>query len=44
METQILTSVLLVVFSPIMIAIGFYCRRAVTDVNRFVLGGRSVAP
>ncbi len=44
METQILTSVLLVVFFAVMIAIGLYCRRSATDVNGFVLGGRSVGP
>lgn len=27
-----------------MIAIGFYCRKHATDVNGFVLGGRSVGP
>ena len=36
--------VLLVVFFGIMIAVGLYCRRHATDVNGFVLGGRSVGP
>ncbi len=35
---------LLVVFFGIMIGIGLYCRRHATDVNGFVLGGRSVGP
>ncbi len=35
---------LLVVFFGIMISVGLYCRRHATDVNGFVLGGRSVGP
>ncbi len=35
---------MLVVFFAIMIGVGFYCRRTSTDVNGFVLGGRSVGP
>ncbi|MBQ4526451.1 MAG: sodium/solute symporter [Clostridia bacterium] len=35
---------LLVVFFAITIGIGLYCRRHSTDVNGFVLGGRSVGP
>ena len=35
---------LLLVFFGIMIAVGLYCRRTATDVNGFVLGGRSVGP
>ena len=35
---------LLVIFFAIMIGIGLYCRRNATDVNGFVLGGRSVGP
>ncbi len=35
---------LLVVFFAVMIGIGVYCRRNATDVNGFVLGGRSVGP
>jgi len=38
------TTVMLVVFFAVMIGIGFYCRRHATDVNGFVLGGRSVGP
>ena len=36
--------VMLVVFFSVMIGIGLYCRRHATDVNGFVLGGRSVGP
>lgn len=36
--------ILLVVYFSIMIGIGFYCRKHATDVNGFVLGGRSVGP
>ena len=35
---------LLVIFFAVMIGIGLYCRRNATDVNGFVLGGRSVGP
>ena len=35
---------MLAVFFSAMIAIGLYCRRHSTDVNGFVLGGRSVGP
>ena len=35
---------MLVVFFGVTIAIGLYCRRHATDVNGFVLGGRSVGP
>ncbi len=35
---------LLVVFFGTMIGIGLYCRKHSTDVNGFVLGGRSVGP
>ena len=35
---------LLVVFFAVMIAVGIYCRKNATDVNGFVLGGRSVGP
>ena len=43
MNTVIITT-LLVVFFAVMIGIGLYCRRHSTDVNGFVLGGRSVGP
>ena len=35
---------MLIVFFAIMIGVGIYCRRQATDVNGFVLGGRSVGP
>lgn len=35
---------MLVVFFAIMIGVGFYCKKHSTDVNGFVLGGRSVGP
>ncbi len=36
--------ILLVVFFGVMIGVGLLCRRHATDVNGFVLGGRSVGP
>jgi SSS family solute:Na+ symporter len=41
---KILTVVLLVCFFALMIGVGVYSRRRATDVNGFVLGGRSVGP
>ena len=41
---KILTVVLLVCFFALMIGVGVYSRRKATDVNGFVLGGRSVGP
>ena len=35
---------LLILFFGLMVGIGFYCRRTTTDVNGFVLGGRTVGP
>jgi len=35
---------MLVVFFGVMLGVGFYCRKHATDVNGFVLGGRSVGP
>ena len=35
---------MLLLFFGVMIFVGFYCRRHSTDVNGFVLGGRSVGP
>ena len=35
---------MLVVFFGVMIFVGLYCRKHATDVNGFVLGGRSVGP
>lgn len=36
--------IMLVAFFAIMIGVGFVCRKNSTDVNGFVLGGRSVGP
>ncbi|MCQ2522909.1 MAG: sodium:solute symporter [Lachnospiraceae bacterium] len=44
MNTIVLCSILLVVFFTIMIGVGVYTRKNATDVNGFVLGGRSVGP
>ena len=33
---------MLVVFFAVMVSVGLYCRKQATDVNGFVLGGRSV--
>ena len=41
---MILKILMLVVFFGIMVGVGFYCRSHTTDVNGFVLGGRSVGP
>lgn len=35
---------LLIIFFTVMIGVGLYCRHHATDVNGFVLGGRSVGP
>lgn len=36
--------IVLLVYFAVLIGIGLYCRRHATDVNGFVLGGRSVGP
>ena len=36
--------IMLLAFFAVMIGVGFYCRKHTTDVNGFVLGGRSVGP
>ncbi len=36
--------IMLLIFFGVMIGIGLYCRKNATDVNGFVLGGRSVGP
>ena len=41
---MVLKVLMLVVFFGIMVGIGLYCRKNATDVNGFVLGGRSVGP
>ena len=35
---------MLIVFFAVMVGVGLYCRKNATDVNGFVLGGRSVGP
>ena len=37
-------AVFLIAFFAVMLGVGLYCRRHATDVNGFVLGGRSVGP
>ena len=44
MSDMIIKLSMLAVFFGVMIYIGLYCRRHTTDVNSFVLGGRSVGP
>ena len=44
MTTQTLSAILLVIFFAIMIYVGYSTRKHATDVNGFVLGGRSVGP
>ena len=41
---MVIKVIMLVVFFGIMIGVGFYARKQATDVNGFVLGGRSVGP
>ncbi|MBR1758533.1 MAG: sodium:solute symporter family protein [Lachnospiraceae bacterium] len=41
---MVIKILMLVVFFAIMVGIGLYCRKHSTDVNGFVLGGRSVGP
>ena len=36
--------IILILYFAVMIGIGIYCRKNATDVNGFVLGGRSVGP
>ena len=44
MADMMVKMVLLVIFFGMMVGIGLYCRSHATDVNGFVLGGRSVGP
>jgi len=44
MSDMVIKLAMLVVFFGVMIMVGLYCRRHATDVNGFVLGGRSVGP
>jgi len=41
---MVIKILMLVVFFGLMVGIGLYCRKNATDVNGFVLGGRSVGP
>ena len=41
---MIIKVLMLLLFFTIMVGIGFYCKQSATDVNGFVLGGRSVGP
>lgn len=41
---MILKIVILVLYFAVLVGIGLYCRKNATDVNGFVLGGRSVGP
>ena len=41
---MIIKVAMLVLFFGVMIAVGIVCRKKATDVNSFVLGGRSVGP
>lgn len=44
MTAQIFTAILVVCFFALMVGIGIYCRKHATNVDGFVLGGRSVGP
>ncbi len=41
---MVIKILMLVVFFGVMLGVGIKCRRSATDVNGFVLGGRSVGP
>lgn len=41
---MILKIIMLVMFFGVMVTVGIFCRKNATDVNGFVLGGRSVGP
>ena len=43
-SVMILKVIMLVVFFGVMVGVGIFCRKNSTDVNGFVLGGRSVGP
>ncbi len=44
MTAEIFTSILVLGFVALMLGVGIYCRKSATDVDGFVLGGRSVGP
>ncbi len=41
---MVIKVIMLVIFFATMLGVGLYCRKNATDVNGFVLGGRSVGP
>ncbi|MGN0316941.1 MAG: sodium:solute symporter [Lachnospira sp.] len=41
---MLLKATILVIYFAVLVGIGLYCRKHATDVNGFVLGGRSVGP
>ncbi len=44
MTAEVFTTILVIAFFAAMIGVGLYCRKHATDVDGFVLGGRSVGP
>ncbi len=44
MSKEVLSAILLVIFFAVMLYVGYSTRKHATDVNGFVLGGRSVGP
>lgn len=44
MTGEIFTGILVFCFFALMLGVGFYCRKHATNVDGFVLGGRSVGP
>ena len=44
MSREVLSAILLVIFFAVMLYVGYSTRKHATDVNGFVLGGRSVGP
>ncbi len=44
MFNLVIKLIMLILFFGVMVTVGLYCRRHATDVNGFVLGGRSVGP
>ena len=44
MNIATLSSIMLIIFFAVMIYVGYYSRKKTTDVEGFVLGGRSVGP
>jgi len=42
--TQAITIAALVLYVGVLLGIGLYCRRAATNMNNFLLGGRTVGP